>query len=150
MARQPGDEDKTGFRNDEYIITINDSLGIKISETDVVAGAPYMSASVSVPITSGTAATAAIVATQHVTLADATSAEMGLTLPSAAGVIGRSYTVKKIDASANAVLLSGAAAAETVDGAAFQTLDSQNETVTVLSDGIQWHMTNFFSASAGV
>ena len=150
MARNAGEEDRAGFRSDEYLVSINDTLGIKISETDVTAAGPYMSASVSVLILSASTATATIGAAQHLVLADATAAEFGLTLPAVATVIGRSYTVKKIDGGANAILVSGSSAAATIDGFAFKSLDSENESITVMSDGSMYHVTGFFSAALGV
>ena len=79
-------------------------------------------------------------------MADAAAAEIGVTLPSAATHIGKVYTVKKIDASANAVLVSGSTA---IDGVAFKTLASQNESMSAISDGAQWRVIHYFSSSAG-
>lgn len=146
MSRKSGAEDQSSFVDNEYKVAIDDSLKLKISSTDVVPTVPVMSASVSVPVLSASTATGNISGTQHVVLADASSAEMGLTLPAAAEFIGRCYTVKKVDVSANAVLLS-ASSGEYVDGAAFKTIDSHNEAVTVVSDGLQYHVIGHFTGS---
>lgn len=144
--------DKTGFwsnppgTQNSYNIRINDTVDLKVTDGDVVATNPWMSASIAVSVLSASSATATLATGSHLVLADATTAEMGLTLPSAATVIGREYTVKKIDESANAVLLSGASG-DSIEGAAFQTIASQNGSVTVMSDGVGWHITRFFSGA---
>ena len=143
MARNAGSEDHVKFTNDNYFVSINDSQGLRVSTTDVVCQ-PIMSASVSVLIASGTAEAGSITATNHLVLADASSAEFGLTLPAASTVIGRTYIVKKIDGSANAVLLSGSSG-ESVEGADFQTIAGTSGSVSVMSDGIGWHIVGFFS-----
>jgi hypothetical protein len=71
-----------------------------------------------------------------VILADATGGAFTVTLPVATGVTV-SITVKKIDASANAVTIDGNAA-ETIDGAATRLLSTQYEAVTLWSDGTNW------------
>ena len=64
---------------------------------------------------------------------------MTANLPTAAGITGRVYTVKKIDASANAVTLDGNAS-ETIDGAATYALTAQWDSVTIISDGSNWEI----------
>ncbi len=86
--------------------------------------------------------TATLSATESFVTADATSAGFTITLPAAAGITGRSYTIKKIDSSANTVTIEGNAS-ETIDGAANQTLILEDETLTVTSDG-----TNFIIKSS--
>ena len=70
-----------------------------------------------------------------VVLADATAAAFTVTLPTPTS--GRMVTVKKVDASANAVTV-GPAAAETIDGAASATLAAQWDVATFVSDGTNW------------
>jgi len=146
MARNPGDEDQAGFRDNEYFISIDDSLAAKHTSTYSRFANPILTASISLPVLSASKASATITSTQHWVYADATTAEFGLTLPSAATVAGRSYTVKKIDASANVVLLS-ASSGETVEGSAYVSIISANEALTVASDGVQFHAVGYFSAS---
>lgn len=75
---------------------------------------------------------------EHYTvLADATSAAVTLTLPTAESALGRIYHVKKIDASANAVTLDGNGS-ETIDGAANKSTTTQYAGFTVQSDGTEW------------
>lgn len=68
---------------------------------------------------------------------DATSAAFAATLPPAATVPGRVYVFKKIDASANAVTVTGNAA-ETIDGSNTLALSSQWAKTMIVSNGTSW------------
>lgn len=81
-----------------------------------------------------------ITATDSVILADATTAAFTVTLPSAVGITGRQYTLKKIDSSLNAITLA-AAGAETIDGAATYALGTQWKYVKITSNGAAWFVT---------
>lgn len=70
-------------------------------------------------------------------IADASGGTFTLTLPTAVGITGRVYRVKKIDATANVVTVD-ANGAETIDGAVTATLTIQYEAITVVSDGTEW------------
>jgi len=59
-----------------------------------------------------------------------------VTLPTAVGIAGRQYTIKKVDSSANTVTI--ASPAGTIDGAATKALASQWQAARVLSDGQNW------------
>jgi hypothetical protein len=72
-----------------------------------------------------------------VLLCDATGGAFTVTLPAAAGVTGQSISVKKTDASANAVTVDGNGA-ETIDGAATLALATRYAAVTLWSDGSNW------------
>lgn len=64
-------------------------------------------------------------------LVDATAGAVTITMPSAATTSGRVYTIKKVDASANAVTLNGA----TIDGVANPTLTTQWQSKRVQASG---------------
>jgi hypothetical protein len=68
---------------------------------------------------------------------DATGAAFNVTLETAVGIAGRQHTVKKIDASANAVTVN-TTSAQTIDGAATFALATRWKYVTVESDGANW------------
>lgn len=71
---------------------------------------------------------------------DATSATGGsleVTLPSASANDGRTLVVKKVDASANAVVVT-AAGSDTIDGAATKSLAAQYDHVVLHSNGGGW------------
>lgn len=72
-------------------------------------------------------------------LVDATGAARTITLPDAAGRTGKVYDIKKIDASANAVIIDGDGA-DTIDGAASASLTKQHESLTIVSDGANWRI----------
>jgi hypothetical protein len=78
-----------------------------------------------------------ITVADSVILADATSAAFTVNLPTAVGITGRQYTIKKIDVSANAVTLDGNGS-QTIDGATTRVLSTQYESVKVISDGANW------------
>jgi hypothetical protein len=78
-----------------------------------------------------------ILADDYFVKADATSASFGCVLPTAVGVAGKQYCIKKVDVTANAVIVSGTAA-ETIDGAATSSLASQWSSITVIADGNNW------------
>jgi hypothetical protein len=67
---------------------------------------------------------------------DATGGAFTVTLPSAVGISGRIYVVKKVDGSANAVLV--ASAGGTIDTLATYSLDFQNEYGMFQSNGTNW------------
>ncbi len=136
MSRPLGAEDHAVFDSNEYRIVIDDSIKLRVSTSGSTDVAPVLSAST---------ATTTLDRSQKIILVDASAAEMGLTLPSAADVGGQTYIVKKIDVSANAVLLSGAAATETIDGEVFQTVGEVSGSISVVSDGALWHVVAAFS-----
>lgn len=83
--------------------------------------------------------TYAVVLSDRVLLADATGGAFTITLPAAADAAERTVTIKKTDASANAVTVDGAGS-ETIDGAATYSLAAQYDTVALWSDGSAWHV----------
>lgn len=72
-------------------------------------------------------------------ICDATDGAITQPLPAAAGKEGTLYRFKKTDATANAVTIDGNGA-ETIDGAATYVLHGQYDSVTIVSDGTEWHI----------
>lgn len=70
---------------------------------------------------------------------DATGGAFTITLPAAASQPGRLYTVKKTDASANAITVDPNGA-ETIDGFSGRTLGYQYGFETYVSDGTNWRL----------
>lgn len=70
-------------------------------------------------------------------MADATTASLQVTLPNAIGITGRIYNIKKIDSTSNPVTII-TSASQTIDGSGSVVLVTQNESVTVQSDGTNW------------
>lgn len=81
-----------------------------------------------------TTAATTVSALDDLILADATGGPFTVTLPPADRVKDLRVTIKKTDASANAVTVGG-----TVDGTANPTLATRYKSMTVQSDGITWH-----------
>jgi hypothetical protein len=71
-----------------------------------------------------------------VILADASGGAFTLTLPTAVGISGTVYTIKRTSASNN-VTIDGAGA-ETIDGAATYVLTAQWQAVELISNGTSW------------
>lgn len=75
--------------------------------------------------------------TDQIITGDATGGAFNVTLPTAQGRNGQVYTVKKVDASANAVTVN-TTASQTIDGRATYALGMEHKFVTVVSDGANW------------
>jgi hypothetical protein len=80
-----------------------------------------------------------LTASDRTVLVDASGAARTMTLPAAASHLGRVYSIKKTDSSANTVTVDGNAS-ETIDGALTKVLTAQYEVVTIQSDGANWHI----------
>lgn len=70
-------------------------------------------------------------------LVNSTGGAVTINLPAAAGAAGAVYHIKKTDASGNNVIVDPNGA-ETVDGAATSTMNTQYQKVTVVSTGTAW------------
>lgn len=79
----------------------------------------------------------AVPVTDDVVVVNATSGAFTLTLPTAAAVPGKEYIFKKSDSSSNQITVD-ANGAETIDGSAARKLSTQNESMTIVSDGSGW------------
>jgi len=79
----------------------------------------------------------AILTSDQIVTGDATSAAFTITLPTAVSKDGQTFTIKKIDASGNAVTV-GTTSSQTIDGSTTYSLPTQYKYVTVVSDGANW------------
>lgn len=68
---------------------------------------------------------------------DASATAMTANLPPAKAHKGKRYAIKKIDGTANVVTVDGSGS-ETIDGSTTQPINTQYQTLTVVSDGSQW------------
>lgn len=71
---------------------------------------------------------------------DSSGAALTINLPTAVGITGKSFTIRKSDstfATANAITVD-ASGSETIDGATTTTLNTQYESITIVSDGANW------------
>ncbi len=76
-------------------------------------------------------------------LANATGGAFTVTLPPAAGLVGKRFTIKRTSASNNVVVDGNGS--ETIDGAGTKQLGSQHSFITIACDGSNW----FIVASGG-
>ena len=74
----------------------------------------------------------------EIILADATSGNITLTLPTAVGNQNL-YSLKKIDNSSNTVTI-GTTSAQTIDGSTTAVMKVQNVSISVVSDGSNWYI----------
>jgi hypothetical protein len=70
---------------------------------------------------------------------DASGAGRTMTLPTAVGVTGRTYTIKKSDSSSNTVTIA-TSSAQTIDGGSTAVIRVQYASVTVISNGSNWQI----------
>lgn len=75
----------------------------------------------------------------QVILCNATAGAITVNLPTAVGITGRTYHIKKTDSSANAVTIDPNGS-ETVDGSSTKAINVQYTSYTVVSDGTNWHI----------
>ncbi|MFC1893763.1 hypothetical protein ACFLYR_07055 [Chloroflexota bacterium] len=68
---------------------------------------------------------------------DASSGAFTVAMPTAVGIAGRQYTVKKTDSTGNAVTIDPWGT-ETIDGRVSYYLDTQWKYLTIVSDGADW------------
>ena len=108
-------------------MSYDDSNGATKPDSGLVAGAQK--------VTTFTADTT--LAYNAVALIDTSSNDVDLTLPTAAGITGRSYTIKAIDLTNIATVTPNGS--ETIDGVSgVYTFASLNDSITILSDGTNW------------
>ena len=72
-------------------------------------------------------------------LLDCSATAIVISLPSAARVKGKKYTLKKIDSSANKGAIR-AAGSETIDGVTSASLTAQYQVKSIVSDGSNWYV----------
>ncbi len=73
---------------------------------------------------------------EGISLFDTTAGNIAVTLPAAAGALGREYIIKRTSAGANTLTITPASG--TIDGAANTTISAQWGVVRLFSDGTNW------------
>jgi hypothetical protein len=81
--------------------------------------------------------TYAILSSDDVITCDATSAAFTVTLPDAIPLKGKIFDIKKIDSTINAATIA-TTSSQTIDGITSRLLNSQYQSLTVISDGSNW------------
>jgi hypothetical protein len=82
-------------------------------------------------------ASTTLVLSDSIVLVDATAGAVTVTLPPALNAEDKRYTIKKIDASGNAVTIDGNGA-ETIDGSATKSLATQYKAYEIVSQNGAW------------
>lgn len=106
--------------------------------TNTPSSIVQINGSMSLPITTKTADYTATI-DDYTILCNASTGIITITLPTAVGIGGRIYVIKKIDSSANAITIDGNGS-ETIDGAATQVLSAVFESMTIQSNGTAWYI----------
>jgi len=76
-------------------------------------------------------------ASDETILANVSAGAFAITLPTAVGATGKTYCIKKIDSSANAVTVN-TTSSQTIDGATSRLLTNQYDAIQVQGDGSNW------------
>lgn len=80
-----------------------------------------------------------LTSTDSTVICDATSGAFTITLPTAVGISGMLYNIKKIDATGNAITIA-TASSQTIDGTITKSLNMRYESITVQSNGTNWYI----------
>lgn len=102
----------------------------------------YTAAEIAKPkwaITAAQTNTYAIQTTDCVVVCDTTTNAFSATLPTAVGVTGKIYVIKRISAGTNRLTVA-TTSAQTIDGITTAILDGQWNSITVCSDGANWYI----------
>jgi len=78
-----------------------------------------------------------LTSSDDVVICDTSGADFSLTLPTAVGIGGKRYFLKKVSGDSNTLTLDGDGS-ETIDGSATWTTTTQYAGVTVMSDNTNW------------
>jgi hypothetical protein len=81
-----------------------------------------------------------VLATDHMIFVNASGGNITITLPTAVGIIGRQYIIKRVEGSANSVTIDPNAS-ETIEGDATMSLVGQRS-VVIVSDNSNWWITS--------
>ena len=79
-------------------------------------------------------------ATDFSTMCNNTAGAITMTLPTAAGIAGRIYILKKTSTAGNDVAVTGFNGTETIDGATTYTITNQYSYLIIQSDGAAWYI----------
>lgn len=127
----------------QLISSVDDALlfaadnGTQTYRTSASQIATYIGKSLKWPITSKTTTYTAVVADSRIMVT--TASAWTLTLFAASGNAGKILTIKKTSSDANALTIDGNGS-ETIDGATTIKIWNQNESVSIICDGSNWHV----------
>jgi hypothetical protein len=84
-------------------------------------------------------ATYSIISNDNILLVDATSGAKTITLPTAIGLSGTNYIVKKIDNSVNVITIN-TTSSQTIDGMLTKSINTQYSGYNIVSNGTNWYI----------
>ena len=123
-----------GTGNSDPVLVETNAVDANITE---IGNTWNAKASTVLDVVTKTADYTATIINDAVILCDATSGVVTITLPTSVGNAGKTFSVKKIDASGNNVVLDGNGS-QTIDGSTTKTISTQYGEVRVVSDGSNW------------
>jgi len=112
------------------------SIGNLTLSNVTITGGSISNVAIGAAITTKTALYTATAADETI-LANVSTGAFAITLPTAVGATGKTYCIKKIDSSANAVTVN-TTSAQTIDGATSRLLTNQYDAIQVQGDGSNW------------
>lgn len=127
----------------QLISEVSDSLsipgdnGIQTYRATAAQIATYMGKVLKFPVTSKTT-TYAIANTDYAILCSGSA--FTVTLPTAVGISGKPFIIKKTDFSLTNIITIATTSSQTIDGVTTTTLNTQNESVYLYSDGANWQI----------
>lgn len=89
------------------------------------------------PVISTPTANFTLASTSTVVLADASAASLTVTLPTAVGIAGKVFTIKRTSSGANTVTIA-TTSSQTIDGASTVVITAQWTSIDVISDNANW------------
>jgi hypothetical protein len=98
----------------------------------------HVGGSLATPQVTQTTAALTLDVTHQIVWADTTSNNITITLPTAVGIEGRQYTIKKV-AAANTLLIN-TTGGQAIDGDTSLTITLQYVSVTVVSNNARWYI----------
>lgn len=130
----------TGTGNVELLLAggVFGSMGTQSASNVSITGGSITGVPSSYPITEKTGAYTASAADTTI-ICNATGGSFVITLPTAIGIGGKIYVIKKTDASANTVTVDGNAS-ETIDVALTKVITKRHEFIMIQSDNANWQI----------
>ena len=122
--------------NERLRITGTGSVGVNNSAPNSTL---FIRGSFATSIVTRTAG-ATLSATDFSTMCNNTTGAATLTLPTAAGIAGRIYILKKTSAAGNNVTIAGYNGVETIDGSTTYAITNQYSYLMIQSDGTNWYI----------
>jgi hypothetical protein len=122
--------------NERFRITGTGAVGINNSSPNSTL---FVRGSLATNIAVRTAS-ATLAATDFSTICNNTTGAVTMTLPTAAGIAGRIYFLKKTSSAGNDVTIAGYNGTETIDGATTFTITNKYSYLMIQSDGTNWYI----------